>query len=214
MKSAVIGLARLIAINVMSAGYLLAPAGIAKATIAFKEATGLDCSSCHATPGTSMKPLTKFGQDYKANKYQLPAAVQPSVAPTCPPGFVFFEGRCDPVAAAPAITPSCPPGYVFSGGNCVFAGAPGPVPAPSGVSSGNFYAIAGSFPQRAIAESRASQLGYGWRVFNTSQCKNFTPGLWVTAAGPFNQQSEAEAYAGGARTGANIRDAYVKACNP
>lgn len=107
------------------------------------------------------------------------------------------------------VVPSCPAGYVFSQGQCVRGGAPAPIQIAA---AGDWYAIAGAFPSQGQAQTRASQLGFGWSAVHTSRCPNMTPGLWIAAAGPLSK-AEAEAYAGGARDGANIRGAYVKTCH-
>lgn len=124
-----------IVIKLLALGLFFSAVGSANATIAFKESTGLDCSSCHASPGTDMKPLTKFGTDFKANKYQLPVAAPaapPAVTPTCPAGFVFANGRCEVVAVnPPAVTPTCPAGFAFSAGKCVAVAVTPPAVVPS-----------------------------------------------------------------------------------
>jgi len=78
--------------------------------------------------------------------------------------------------------------------------------------SGDWYAIAKSTTSQSAARQLATRLGFGWSAVRTNQCPNMTPGLWITAAGP-HSKAEAQAYAGGARDGANIRDAYVKECH-
>jgi hypothetical protein len=45
--------------------------GTAKATIAFSNETGYRCAFCHATPGTNMQALTRFGQCFRNSGYNV-----------------------------------------------------------------------------------------------------------------------------------------------
>ncbi|MDA7949339.1 MAG: hypothetical protein MPJ78_17905 [Hyphomicrobiaceae bacterium] len=108
-----------------------------------------------------------------------------------------------PLATAPAPTPQCPPGYSFINGQCIRSGA-GPAPGPGG---GGWYAIAGSFANRAEAQTRAARLGNGWFIMNTTQCSNFRNGFWIATAGPL-PRGQAQALASTARR----FGAYAKSC--
>lgn len=71
-------------------------------------------------------------------------AQPPSVAPSCPAGYVFSGGQCIR-DATPA--PTCPAGYVFSGGQCVrdTVATPAPVPAPTPTASSDQFDLRHGF---------------------------------------------------------------------
>lgn len=121
-----------------------------------------------------------------------------------------LQAAAPPPPPPPAVVqPSCPAGYVFSGGACVLAGSQPPAPQPGGAGQGgDWYAIAGSFRTAAEAQSRASELGAGWYIMNTSQCPNFRNGYWIATAGP-SGKAQANAYASVARR----HGTYIKTCH-
>jgi hypothetical protein len=43
--------------------------GTANATIAFSNETGFRCAFCHASPGTNMQRLTRFGNCFRNHNY-------------------------------------------------------------------------------------------------------------------------------------------------
>lgn len=76
------------------------------------------------------------------------------------------------------------------------------------VASKDWYAIAGTFRDRAGAEQRTSALPRQWQVMNTRDCPNFSRGYWLAAAGPMSERDAREA-AGSAQR----YQAYAKSCH-
>lgn len=78
----------------------------------------------------------------------------------------------------------------------------------------DWYAIAGSFDEKAAAQAHVNRLNgelgnaQTWYILNTLDCPNFTNGYWIATVGPL---SKSDAGAWSEWTGQG--DAYSKTCN-
>lgn len=82
-------------------------------------------------------------------------------------------------------------------------------PAPK---ENDWYAITGSFKNKADADAKVRQLNAGgyndWIVKNTRDCPNFTNGYWISTIGPLSK-AKADEW----RKWTKQADAYIKTCH-